>query len=142
MKRGDVRMTPGERIKKRRLELNMSVEELAEAIGKSRATVYRYENGFIDDIPISILKAISEVLQTTPTYLMDISDEPNQGKKNQVVSTDPWDPDDMAYAEKDDNIRIMGRGYKRLSPENRALLLQIAKKMFAEDFDEEGNKRT
>ncbi len=67
-------MTPGEKIKKRRLELNIQVEELAEAIGKSRATVYRYENGFIDDIPINILKKIADVLQTSPTYLMGISE--------------------------------------------------------------------
>lgn len=36
-------MTIGERIKRRRLQLGMSVDELADELGKNRATVYRYE---------------------------------------------------------------------------------------------------
>ena len=40
-------MTIGERIKKRRTELGLSVDDIAEKLGKGRATVYRYENGDI-----------------------------------------------------------------------------------------------
>lgn len=40
-------MNVGQRIQERRKELKMSVETLANKIGKSRATVYRYENGDI-----------------------------------------------------------------------------------------------
>ena len=47
-------MNIGERIKKRRKELEMTADELADMIGKSRATVYRYENGDIEDMPITI----------------------------------------------------------------------------------------
>lgn len=45
-------MKVGERIKKRRKELGMTVDELAERVGKSRATVYRYENGSIEKLPL------------------------------------------------------------------------------------------
>ena len=63
-------MKIGARIKKRRLEIGMSVEELADALGKNRATVYRYENGEIENMPTPILEPIARILNTTPAYLM------------------------------------------------------------------------
>ena len=67
-------MNIGQRIKTRRLELNMSVDELATKIGKNRATVYRYESNDIEDLPTSILEPLSKALQTTPGYLMGWED--------------------------------------------------------------------
>lgn len=63
-------MTIGDRIKARRIELGLSVEELAKRLGKNRTTVYRYETGYIENLPIDILEPIAEALQTTPQYLM------------------------------------------------------------------------
>lgn len=63
-------MTIGDRIKARRIELGMSVEELGKRLGKNRTTVYRYETGYIENLPIDILEPIAAVLQTTPAYLM------------------------------------------------------------------------
>lgn len=63
-------MTIGERIKARRIELGMSVEELGKRLGKNRTTVYRYETGYIENLPIDILEPIAAVLHTTPAYLM------------------------------------------------------------------------
>ena len=48
----------------------MSVDELAKKLGKNRATVYRYENGDIENLPLDILEPIATALQTTPAYLM------------------------------------------------------------------------
>ncbi|MGN0422826.1 MAG: helix-turn-helix domain-containing protein [Lachnospiraceae bacterium] len=71
-------MTTGERIKQRRLELKMSVDELAKKLNKNRATVYRYESDEIENFPTSILIPLAKALETTPTYLMGwdpVSDE-------------------------------------------------------------------
>ncbi len=59
-----------EKIKQRRKELGLSVEELANIIGKNRATVYRYESNQIKKIPITILKPIANALKVTPNYLL------------------------------------------------------------------------
>lgn len=67
-------MTIGQRIKQRRLEMEMSVEQLAEALGKNRATVYRYENGDIENLPTPVLEPIAKALCTTPAYLMGYED--------------------------------------------------------------------
>ena len=71
-------MNTGDRIKQRRMELGLSVDELADKIGKSRATIYRYENGDIENMPTPVLEPLAKALETTPAQLMgweSISDE-------------------------------------------------------------------
>lgn len=60
----------GQRIKDRRKELRMSADELAKRLGKDRSTVYRYEKGEIENLPLDILEPIANALNTTPQYLM------------------------------------------------------------------------
>ena len=69
-------MTTGERMKVRRKEAGISVDEIAAALNVSVATVYRYENGEIEKVPGSVLEPLAKVLRTTPHYLMgwDTSD--------------------------------------------------------------------
>lgn len=63
-------MNTGDRIKQRRLELGLSADDLANKIGKSRATIYRYENGDIENMPTPILEPLAKALDTTPADLM------------------------------------------------------------------------
>lgn len=63
-------MTIGERIKHRRIELGLSADDLAESIGKNRATIYRYESSEILDLPTSVLVPLAKALNTSPAYLM------------------------------------------------------------------------
>lgn len=63
-------MTIGNRIKLRRQEIGLSVDQLADRIGKNRATVYRYESNDIEKFPLDILEPLAEALCTTPAYLM------------------------------------------------------------------------
>ena len=63
-------MKVGKRIKDRRNELQMSVDELATKLNKNRTTIYRYEKGDISNLPIDILKPLAKALDTTPQYLI------------------------------------------------------------------------
>ena len=63
-------MTTGERMKARRKELGFSAEYVAEKLGVSPATIYRYEKGDIEKMPGTLLEPISQILYTTPAYLM------------------------------------------------------------------------
>ena len=67
----------GKRIKERRIQLGMSVEDLADKLNKNRATVYRYENGDIEKLPLEILEPLANALHTTPEYLMCWDNNPN-----------------------------------------------------------------
>ena len=60
----------GDRIKQRRKALKMSADELGARIGKDRSTIFRYEKGEIENLPLDILEPIAKVLQTTPQHLM------------------------------------------------------------------------
>ncbi|MBQ3503700.1 MAG: helix-turn-helix domain-containing protein [Oscillospiraceae bacterium] len=75
-------MTTGQRIKHRRKEIGVSAEKLAEMLGVSPATIYRYENGDIEKVPGDRLGPIAEALQTTPVYLMGWADSATDGAPN------------------------------------------------------------
>jgi transcriptional regulator with XRE-family HTH domain len=73
--KGVENMNVGQRIKRRRKELKISADELAKALGKDRSTIFRYEKGDIEKLPLDILEPIAKVLQTTPRYLMGWTEE-------------------------------------------------------------------
>lgn len=65
----------GDMIKKRREELKLTQEELAEKLGyKSRSSINKIESG-INDLPQSKIVEFAKVLKTTPSYLMGWEDE-------------------------------------------------------------------
>lgn len=68
-------MVIGKRIKQRRKQLGMSADKLAKYLGKDRSTVYRYEKGDIENMPLDILEPIAKALETTPQFLMGWEEE-------------------------------------------------------------------
>ena len=64
-----------EKIKRLRKEKGMSLEDLAEAVGTSRQTIYRYEIGVITNIPREKIEALAKALGTTPQSLMGWENE-------------------------------------------------------------------
>lgn len=82
-------MTIGERIRNRRIAVGLSVDELAEKIGKNRATVYRYEGDEIENLPATVLEPLSIALDCTPAYLLGIeeaTDEKGEEETTHVQS--------------------------------------------------------
>lgn len=83
------------------------------------------------------LKRLSELFHVSVDYLLGISDDTPP-----VVSTDPWDPEEMDAADREDEtIRVLARGVQRMAPENRQKLLDVARALFKDDFDDQGNKK-
>lgn len=90
-------LTIGQRMKERRLQLGINAETVAEKIGVSPATIYRYENGGIEKTPTETLVKIAEVLFTTPSWLMGWSDDPlppsvSEDKKKLIALFDSATP--------------------------------------------------
>lgn len=63
-------MEINERIKLRRKELDLDADRIAEELGISRATYYRYESKSIEKIPVTVLAPLAKALRTTPAYIM------------------------------------------------------------------------
>jgi len=75
--------------KKRRKELGLSAKQIADKLGVSPATIYRYESNDIMNMRIDKLQPIAKVLRTTPAYLMgsDESEENNEDSQQQKLLT-------------------------------------------------------
>ena len=67
-------MRIGERIRITRLQQGLTIDDLANQLGKNRTTIYRYENGDIENLPLGILDSLADALNTTPAYLMGWSE--------------------------------------------------------------------
>ena len=69
-----------DRIKSRRTELGLTVEELAHKMGyKDKSSISKIENGKAD-IPQSKIAAFADALQTTTAYLMGWEEQPEPKK--------------------------------------------------------------
>lgn len=60
----------GDRMQERRKKLGISADILAEHLGVSRSTIFRYENGDIEKVPANLLPDIAKFLKTSEAYLM------------------------------------------------------------------------
>lgn len=70
-------MLIGQRIRERRLDLNMTQEELAKALNyKSKSTINKIELGK-NDIPLSKVVEFANALHTSVSYLMEWTDDPS-----------------------------------------------------------------
>lgn len=78
-------MNIGTIIKHRRKKIDVSAEQLAAQVGVSPATIYRYENGDIEKLPVSALEPIAKALNCTPAYLMGWEENPNSPWQNEVI---------------------------------------------------------
>ena len=78
-------MTTGQRMKIRRKEIGLSAENLAELLGVSPATIYRYENGDIEKVPGDRLGPIAEALHTSPAFLMGWDDATDASLPSNII---------------------------------------------------------
>ena len=112
-------MSIGNRIRKRREELGLPLEAVAERLGVHRSTVLRYETGDTRRISPVTVEKLAAVLRTTPAALMGWQEEPDK----------TLDPD----------IRLVARDMQKLPPEQRRTLIRIIQTM-SDIADEEMKK--
>lgn len=122
-------MTIGQRIKNRRLELGLSVDEVAKRLGKNRATVYRYENDDIKELPITVLEPLAKVLDTTPADLI------GWDGTNTLSDAQPLEDLDIRI---DPDIRRIQRARKNMPESDRKFMMDILTRSFAEYFKDDG----
>lgn len=86
----EINETLGQRIKRLRIERNMSQEQLAERLGyKSRSSINKIELGINDITQTKVIK-FAEVLRVTPAYLMGWDD--NEGNTLTIQVSDKFEP--------------------------------------------------
>lgn len=65
----------GKRLKYARNDLrNMTLQDVADAVGVARSTVQRYETGKIENIKLPVVESFARALQVNPSWLIGQSD--------------------------------------------------------------------
>ena len=59
-----------DKMKQRRSELDLTLEDVAKIVGVGRQTIQKYESGIVANIPSDKIERIAVALKTTPAYLM------------------------------------------------------------------------
>lgn len=73
-----------ENIKRTRLDLGFTLDEVAKKVGVSKPTLQRYESGVISNIPSDKVEKLAEVLQTTPAKLMGWNEKKEENNKDKL----------------------------------------------------------
>lgn len=105
-------MWDGKRIAQRRVQLHMSQEELAAAVGTNQKQISRYENN-VNSPTGEVLISLAKALETTADWLLGLNNDPARPLRSS---------NDLA----DDEIELV-RIYRQKDAEKRGQLLQVAR---------------
>lgn len=94
-----------EMLKRRRIELGLSLEEVGKIVGVGKSTVRKWETGMIKDMKRSQIAKYAKALRVKPTLILGIEDE----KPSPTFS--------------DDIIKLIKK-YEALSPEHKKQVSQ------------------
>ena len=114
-------MTIADRIRNRRLELGLSVDDLANRLQKNRATVYRYESNYIKSYSPDVMESLAKALETTPAYFYGY-EEPDPEAEPAASIHHP-------------EIRLLASKLDRLPKEQRDQALDVFNAMYHKFFD-------
>lgn len=83
-------MTDGEKLKNRRLELNLTLEEVGNMVGVAKSTVRKWETGMIENMKRDKITLLAKALRVSPAFIMGI--EANESvtietKEQQLINT-------------------------------------------------------
>lgn len=130
-------MTLKGNIKSRRMELGLTLEDVAKVVGVTRATIQKYENGIISNVPSDKIELLARALQTTPAFLMGWEDSAPAPNVTDDVVTFPIlgdvaaGYDHVAYEDWDfANVDIPRRFLHGRSPDNFFVLRVVGDSMY------------
>ena len=116
-------MTIAEKLKTLREEHKMTLEDVASSIGVGRATVFKYENGIITNIPLDKIELLSKLFSVSPAYLMGWEERNKLPRIAHTVSTS--------------EAAIISGGVDQMPKEQREQALRIMKSVFTQYFEDD-----
>lgn len=78
-------MEMGQKIYNLRIQKGLTLEELGNMVGVGKSTVRKWENGMIANMKRDKILKVSEVLDTTPAYLMGWKEEQPKEEIPQII---------------------------------------------------------
>lgn len=80
--------TIAKRLKEKREECKLTLDDVSKILGISTVTLHKYENLGILNIPIDKIEQLAELYKTNPTYIMGWSDVDNKSGNSRMDSLD------------------------------------------------------
>lgn len=111
----------GFRIKQRREELGLTLEDIASQVKVARSTIQRYETGSISRPKLPVLYSISQSLRVSPDWLLGITDDPAPVTLVGAEKTAAGEGDGLSPLEK----RLMQLVHRLSDDQKEMLLAQI-----------------
>lgn len=124
-------MTIGERIKKRRTALGISQVALADKVGISKQSLYKYENGIITNIPSDKIEEIASVLNTTPAYIMGWDDEAISAEDSYYLNDEARDMAEFLF--KNPEYKVLFDASRKVKPEDIDFVKRMMDRMRGSD---------
>lgn len=81
-------MTVGEKIRARRIELGMTMDDLGKAIGVQRSAINKYEKGIVE-LTASRISGLAKALDVPVFYLLDDEPEDLDKERLEALHQDP-----------------------------------------------------
>lgn len=104
-----------EKLKNRRLELGLTLEEVANAVGVSKATVQRWESGNIANMRRDRIGLLSKILRVSPLFVMGWEEEAVPGDSVKAV------PEPLRH----DETSLL-TDYRKLNPNGKGKVREYA----------------
>ena len=117
----------GKLIHDRRIDMDLTMKELAERVRVSEATISRWESGEIKNMRRDAVANLAKALQINPKVLMNWNEEEMNG-------VDPYylDPETARLAQaaaNDPDMRLLLDAKRDLSPEDMKMIIDLAKRL-------------
>ena len=122
------------KIKTRRLELGLTLEEVGQAVGVGKSTVRKWENGMIKNMGRDKVAALASVLQIPAVELV-----PGDAKisEHQKQYADSADLDRLEALHQNPRLGLLFDHSSKMKPEDVDFMIQMAERIIKErDADE------
>jgi len=122
------------KIKARRQELGLTLEEVGQAVGVGKSTVRKWENGMIKNMGRDKIAALARVLQMDPVEFVpgDVG-----FSDHQKTYTDSADLDRLEALHQNPRLGLLFDHSSKMTPEDVDFMIQMAERIIKErDADE------
>ena len=118
------------KIKTRRIELGLTLEDVAQAVGVGRSTVQRWESGLIQNMKRDKIAKLASVLQMNPVEFV-----PAHHMDLQLFSSQTRDDEDQQRLEalhQNPRLGMLFDRSRKMSKEDVDFMLQMAERILKE----------
>jgi len=121
-------------LKKRRLELGLTLEEVADAVGVGKSTVRKWEVGLIQNMRRDNIQKLAEALQLSPLDLLEFQEDESiisiygdHNKNLEYFSDKPELLELYKNIHESQNLQLLFDTAKDLTPQDLEMVLMIIK---------------